>query len=114
MQVDVFSDADAQRFIALIRMAENEIAALTAALPAAIDAQWSGARRRLPREDTTERASGRIADPTGDAATCDKRHLVRMQVVRSERALRSKIIALRGARLALESAVGVWDGEESP
>ncbi|MEU8655280.1 DUF7169 domain-containing protein [Actinoplanes philippinensis] len=109
--VDFTSDERAADLPALLRAAQNELNGLGSIIPIATAAQWSAAPTARPREDTTERSTGSISDPTGDAATCQKRQNVRVAVVRSERVLRNVAIALRDARLRLESVVGTWDGE---
>lgn len=108
--VDLDLDPDQARLDRLVDWTRAEADALAELIPAAVDAQWVAPPQHRPRLDTTERAKGGHSDPT-PAITLDERRLaLRLQVIRSERALREAIIALRGVRLGLETTLGAWEG----
>lgn len=106
-------DPDQLRLDGLIKWARQELDMLETLLPALTDAQWSQSRRPLPREDTHERATGAHSDPTADTALDSNRLALRLQVIKSERAIRSAIIAVRGVRLGAERALSSWEGSET-
>ncbi|BCJ41700.1 hypothetical protein GCM10010168_53020 [Actinoplanes ianthinogenes] len=109
--VDLFPATEAPDLPSLLRAVQMELKELGTIIPIATEAQWTAAPVARPREDTTERASGSISDPTGDAATCAKRLKVRDQLVRSEHVLQRVHRALEDVRRGLGSAVDTWTGE---
>lgn len=111
--IDVGADPDVVRWQHLLALLRREVDALEVALPGAIDAQWERSPVPRPREDTHERASGGISDPTADVAADEARVILRAQLVRSERIARSTIVAVRGVRRGLEMALARWEGDEA-
>ncbi|MGC5319340.1 DUF7169 domain-containing protein [Micromonospora arida] len=110
---DLDKDPDELRFRRLLELLAEESAALTACLPAALDAQWSAAPIARPREDTTERAKGLRSDPTANIVLDDRRQHLRTQLVTSMTVLQRAVVTVRGVRRGLEMTLAAWDGEGS-
>lgn len=97
----------------LVRLLEEEIAALRAALAEATDRQWTPSAVPKPRVDTTERSKGGgPADPTADTALDGRRLGVREAVLAATPVVREAAIAVMGSRIALERATDRFDGEQ--
>ena len=111
--VDIDVDPEVCRMEGLLSWAREELAALQALLPAAMDAQWSPSRVPSPRDDTEERSKGLASDPTAEIALDGRRLAVRDTVIRSQNAIRKTIVVLRGVRLAMEKALDEWEGESA-
>lgn len=104
-----FEAAELDTLLALLK---KEAEALTHAIPEATARQWEASVVPRPREDTSQRASGGIPNPTADTALDPRRLAVRETVVRAGSALRDAAVTVRGSRLALERAVARFDGED--
>lgn len=91
----------------------DELAALEALLPIALEAQWATAPVARPREDTAERSKNYRADPTGDLASDPTRLQLRESVVRSASTLWRGALALREVRQDVARALTPWTGEDS-
>ncbi|TDC35709.1 hypothetical protein [Micromonospora sp. KC213] len=108
---DLDHDRDVTRIGDLMSRIRDELDALEALLPAAIDAQWTAAPVARPREDTTERMKNTRSDPTADVATDSARLHLREQVVRSAHVLAGGIATLRRVRRDVGDALTPWCGE---
>lgn len=108
---DLDRDPDELRFRRLLALLAEESAALTAHLPAALDAQWSAAPVVRPREDTAERAKGLRSDPTANIGLDVRRQNLRAQLVTSMAVLQRAVVTVRGVRRGLEMRLAAWDGE---
>lgn len=107
-------DRDETRLAGLTAWARREADLLDALLPVATAAQWTAAPVARSREDTTERAKNMRSDPTSAIALDSDRIALRAQVVRSEHALRTAIMTLRGVRIGLTRALAPWqDGDHN-
>lgn len=109
--MDIFEDPELRRARRLIAIMRDEADKLEAALPAALDAQWSIPPVDRPRVDTSDRIRPSRVDPTYDIATDERRIRLREQVVRSLHVMRQAAVVLRGTRVGLEITLAAWQGE---
>lgn len=83
---------------------------LTASLGNAQDAQWHKGATPRPVEDTTERATGAVNDPTWQAVVDPRRQALRAAVLRAEKALRDADEAMAEALAILDRSHTVSSG----
>jgi hypothetical protein len=93
----------------LVKLARREADLLAATLPDALAAQWEAHPHPRSREDSQERKTTGVSDPTFHTASDDERLRLRRQVVRSTAILRRTAIELRGVRRGLELTLGEWE-----
>ncbi|WAA67784.1 DUF7169 domain-containing protein [Microbacterium oxydans] len=74
------------------------------------EAQWRPGYSPSPKEDTTERSSGRVSDPVWFALTDPRRQALRRAVNHAEHALRLAEHTLRVAEAKLGAAVRASSG----
>ncbi|GEB46977.1 hypothetical protein MTE01_29220 [Microbacterium testaceum] len=89
----------------LIRLGEN--------LGHAADVQWLPPAAPSKRNDTAERASGLVSNPTLDTATDERRLKVRAAVIEAETLLERMRGTADDAADRLEAALQGWAGERA-
>jgi hypothetical protein len=80
----------------------------------AAEAQWQPGQTPQPREDTTERSRGMVADPTYNIAVDGRRVELRGAVVQAEHTLADSLKMLRELNDHLRSRVAALDATERP
>jgi hypothetical protein len=104
---DLLSPADVS---AVVKATTAEALRLLLLLDDAVAVQWQTSPVPKPREDTTQRASGAISDPTLATVLDERRLAVRQAVRRAASALDAHSSALSSARRDVEIALQAWEG----
>lgn len=94
----------------IVREGHETFLRLAAVVAAAEELQWHSAPIPKPRDDTTQRVTGTVSDPTSATALDERRLAVRERVEEALSALEKSTSSASAATRHLTDAVDHWYG----